>query len=295
MFETFIWKNAGRLSSSFRWISDNLVENGGYGFPTHGRVTPMGEWVGMSMNAGDNGGQMGFSSDVAQNKRRRCNTGAGTQASFASFSLDDKLLHMFSKLENLEQSNKSIESVAQGLNITKEQVENVTKRTDYHEQCLKVLVFKSIDLEARSRRNNLLFHGLAESPNENCYNVLQEFLWNEMGLDIDDFYIERIHRLGSLRRAKARSQTPRRPIIVAFGQYSNTETILQTAYMLRGSTFSVSRDFPKEIVNVRRSLLPQYKEQKQIRGNRVSMEYPAKIIVNSKVIADGFPDWYQLI
>ena len=124
-----------------------------------------------------------------------------------------------------------------------------------------MLAYKLIDLEARSRRNNLLFHGLVESPNENVYEKLGEFLWTEMGLDIDDFYIERIHRLGSLRRARAISQTPRRPIIVAFGQYRNTNTILETAYMLRGSDFSVSRDLPKEILNARKNLMPQYKQQ----------------------------------
>ena len=114
-----------------------------------------------------------------------------------------------------------------------------------------------------------------------------------MGLDIDDFYVERIHRLGSLRRARAISQTPRRPIIVAFGQYRNTNTILETAYMLRGSDFSVSRDLPKEILNARKNLMPKYKQQKQNRGNKVTLEYPAKLIVNGQVIADGFPDWHR--
>ena len=277
------------------------------GHPLNGGFGPamqMGEWVGMAMNAGENGGPMDYSNEVAQNKRRRCNTGTGTQASFASLSIDDKLLHMNdklfrmdSKLENVEQSNKSIETIVQGLSTglstTNEQVETVRRRTDYHEQCLKSLAYKSIDLEARSRRNNLLFHGLAESPNEDVYHKLSDFMWTEMCLDIEDFHVERIHRLGSLRRARAMSQTLRRPIIVAFGKYHNTETILETAYMLRGSEFSVSRDLPKEISNARRRLMPQYKQQKQIRGNKVTIEYPAKLVVNGRVIADCFPDWYR--
>ena len=99
--------------------------------------------------------------------------------------------------------------------------------------------------------------------------------------------------MGSLRRARAVSQTLHRPIIVAFGQYRNTNTILETAYMLRGSDFSVSLDLPKEILNARKNLMPQYKQQQQIRGNKVTLEYPAKLIVNGQVIADGFPDWHR--
>ena len=195
---------------------------------------------------------------------------------------------MLTKLENLEKSNKSIESIAQGLNQTNETVENVTRRTDYHEQCL-VLAYKSIDLEARSRRNNSLFHGLVESPYENVYEKLGEFLWTEMGLDIDDFYVERIHRLGSLSRARAVSQTPRRPTIVAFGQYRNTNTILETAYMLMGSDFSVSRDLPKEILNARKNLMPQYKQQKQIRGNEVTLDHVKSFITSELGLCDNLP------
>ncbi|MCG8045177.1 MAG: hypothetical protein JAY66_05770 [Candidatus Thiodiazotropha taylori] len=230
---------------------------------------------------------------TVQNKKRRCST--GTQRAFASLSVDDKLLHMFEKLENLEQSNRSIENIAQGVSVTKQQIEQVQMRTDYHEQCLKVLAYKSIDIEARSRRNNLIFHGLAESANEDCYELLKDFLWNEMCLDIDDYYIDRIHRLGSLYRAKQRSPDPRRPIIVAFGMYKYTQTILEAAYMLRGTKYSVSRDFPQEIVKARKNLMPLYKQQRLIRGNKVSLEYPAKVVVNGKTVADAFPDWYSVI
>ena len=193
---------------------------------------------------------------------------------------------MLTKLENLEKSNKSIESIAQGLNQTNETVENVTRRTDYHEQCLKVLAYKSIDLGARSRRNNLLFHGLVESPNENVHEKLGEFLWTEMGLDIDDFISREStgwdHFTGQGRLVV-------RPTIVAFGQYRNTNTILETAYMLRGSEFSVSRDLPKEILNARKNLMPQYKQQKQIRGNEVTLDHEKSFITSELGLCDNLP------
>ena len=79
---------------------------------------------------------------------------------------------------------------------------------------LKVLAYKSIDIEARSRRKNLVFHGLAESRSEDCYRVLRDFLWSEMSLDIEDLGIERLHRLGSLHNAKLKSDPQEGPLLL---------------------------------------------------------------------------------
>ena len=93
-----------------------------------------------------------------------------------------------------------------------------------------------------------MFHGLAENRNENCAALVRDFLWDEMGLDADDFYIERVHRLGSVQRARQRRDDPnqviRRPIIVSFYEQSNTETVMNSAYMLRGTNFLSREIFP---------------------------------------------------
>ena len=67
-----------------------------------------------------------------------------------------------------------------------------------HEQLLRLLAYTSIDSEARSRRRNLVFHGLAENRNEDCSLKQGEFLLDQNNIDIDDLYIERAHSLGSL-------------------------------------------------------------------------------------------------
>ena len=268
-----------------------------YAVHTQNTFGPLSEWVGVSMNADNEFGyqeQMDFI--ASQSKRRRCNTGTN---SFSALSLDDKLLHMYEKLNSLEQTNKSIESIANCVTQTSSKVDHMNMRVDNHEQFLKLLAYKSIDIEARSRRRNLLFHGLAENRNENCAALVRDFLWDEMGLDADDFYIERVHRLGSVQRARQRRDDPnqviRRPIIVSFYEQSNTETVMNSAYMLRGTKFSVTRDFPMEIVNARRNLMAQFIKEKQNRNNKVSIEYPARLTVNGRTVLDEFPDWYSVL
>lgn len=202
---------------------------------------------------------------------------------------------MLEKLNNLEQANRTLVNFSQSLSNVQSKVDSIDKRSSDHELFLRVLAYKSIDMEARSRRRNLLFHGLAEVKNERCCELIRNFMEDEMGIDADELYIERAHRLGSLFNARQKSQTPRRPIIVAFYDYASTETVLNASYSLKGSNFSVSRDYPKEIVSARQKLMPLFKSERQNRNNRVSIEFPARLVVNGKTVADQLPDWYPLL
>lgn len=129
---------------------------------------------------------------------------------------------------------------SQQVNFVQTKIDKVEQRTVNHDQFLKVLAYKSIDMEARSRRCNLVVHGLAESKNERLHEILRDFLWDEMGIDSDDLLINRFHRLGSLYKVKTRqnTDTPRRPVIIAFQDHRDIERILQAAYMLKGTRFS---------------------------------------------------------
>ena len=109
-------------------------------------------------------------------------------------------------------------------------------------------------------------------------------------MDIDDLDTERVHRLGNLHKAGLKSDTLKRPIIAAFYEYRHTEIVLNASYMLRKTSFSVSRDYPEELVSARQRLIPQFKMERQNRNNKVSTVYPAKLVVNGRVIADELPD-----
>ncbi|MCG8048927.1 MAG: hypothetical protein N0E48_25555, partial [Candidatus Thiodiazotropha endolucinida] len=105
----------------------------------------------------------------------------------------------------------------------------------------------------------------------------------------ESFAIDRAHRLG--RRNKTFS---RRPIIVAFRDYIDTERILSRAYMLRPTRFAIDRDYPIEINKARSLLWNRYKELKRA-GKKVSIQYPAKLVLEGKVIENALPDWYEIL
>ena len=92
-----------------------------------------------------------------------------------------------------------------------------------------------IDLEARSRRCNLVFHNIPEQYNETdeqCKEALFYFLGGQLDLSdeqIYDVYLQRVHRLGPKRGRKPR------PIIAGFRDYPCRQYVLDRAYRLRGT------------------------------------------------------------
>ena len=113
-------------------------------------------------------------------------------------------------------------------------VENVVR--SQHDR-LKLLEYRSIDLEARSRRKNLLFKGISEKRNENCFGEIRRVIRDELGIE-RDMYLERAHRLGRFDSRKTR------PIIVAFRDFCDTLYILDAAPTLRGTGYGCARTTP---------------------------------------------------
>lgn len=233
-------------------------------------------------------------------KRKRTNTGQSegdNRAIFMLSSSDDKLNIIFDELlcvrKVQEKMNNGMLSFQNSFHTMGEGLTQVIHATNKHTDMLKTLAYKSIDLEARSRRNNLIFWGLCENYHENCFALIRDFIKNQFDLDSDKMYLARAHRLGA-RKNNNRNQ--RRPIVVNFRDYCDTETIMSRAYMLKDTPFSVDYDLPKEISVARKAL---WSELKALKTNnpRVKCQiiYPAKLVVDGKVVRDEFPDWYTVM
>ena len=208
---------------------------------------------------------------------------------FKTLNTDDKLSALFTKFNSNTEFLSSIEDkVNQCLQISS--ITDYNKSSiDDHESRLLLLEYKSIDIEARSRRKNLLFNGFAEERDESCATKICAFL--RESLDINDaISVDRAHRLGRFRRGTDR------PIIVAFRDYQDTQLILSSANKLKGTHYSVNRDYPQEIVDARKSLWSEYKRIRQDHPNdKVTLAYPAKIVMNGSIMKDAFPHWGKIM
>lgn len=165
--------------------------------------------------------------------------------------------------------------------------------TNRQSEILKVLAYKQIDLEARSRRNNLVLWGCVERPSENCFQIIRELINTNLGLDADNMYLVRAHRLGPW---KSNIRVQKRPIIVNFRDYCDLELVLSKAYMFKNTQYSVDRDLPKEISEARKRLWPRFKSLKNANPSaKVRILYPAKLLCDRTVIQDEFPEWYSVL
>ena len=120
-----------------------------------------------------------------------------TKEEFIAMSGDEKLVALFEL--GLRASSMNARVTTAENNIS-----HINKQMSFNENRLKLLEYKSIDAEARSRRNNLIFRGVGESLNpdsEDCEEKIREILRNDLRLDYDPV-IQRAHRLGPINRRR---------------------------------------------------------------------------------------------
>ncbi|WAR09294.1 hypothetical protein MAR_019252, partial [Mya arenaria] len=159
-----------------------------------------------------------------------------------------------------------------------DKLNQVIKVANSQTDVMKTMAYKSLDLEARSRRNN--FRGFAENAGENCTSFIREFLHNRLSIDSGHIYIPRAHR----------------PIIVNFRDYGVIELVMANVRSHKGSPFSIDIDFPLEIQEARGRLWPRMKELKSdFPRSRVQIVYPEKLIHDGRVVGDELPEWNRFV
>lgn len=154
----------------------------------------------------------------------------------------------------------------------------------------KKLRYKQMDLEARSRRNNLVFYNIPESDGEDVPEKLRTFVKEKLSIN-QTVAIQRAHRLGRRTPPNAGKS---RPIIACFRDYPDVDMILSSANRLKGTRLGISRDYPEEIRRARGRLQADRRQARQD-GKRAVIAYPAKLIVDGEVVRNEFPDWSSIM
>ena len=182
--------------------------------------------------------------DRQTKKRKKFSSGSVDNDSFMNLPGDEKLVCLFDSLNRNYEKLTSIEmtqkqclndnrNVNKGLAETNKKVENLEKNVDMYTQKLKMLSYRSLDIESRSRRNNVIFWGISERLQyHDCKQLIHNFMRDQLfrydrDFDPKEMCIERAHRLGSLRNDSYRDKPdPKRPIIVRFRDYNDTELVV---------------------------------------------------------------------
>ena len=158
-------------------------------------------------------------SDDGTLKRRRVSTGGTAQdmgrtgRSYAhtaaldvsAMSDSEKLNFAVQKLCSIETLTLQLQRTTSDLSAKYEQIDQMgVQLSVFKERAIKAEL-RIIDLEARSRRNNLIFFNIAEPQDESddqCEEALFDFFYQRLHLtqtQLNQVVIQRAHRLGQYR------------------------------------------------------------------------------------------------
>ncbi|KAL4226407.1 hypothetical protein ACF0H5_014390 [Mactra antiquata] len=134
----------------------------------------------------------------------------------------------------------------------KGQVDEINNKLSAHDKQILALSYKMIDLEVKSRKNNVIIYGFEEGR-DNVYEDVNQFFTRWLKINTDDLCIESAERLGSVRRGRNYNTQSKRSILVTFRYTRMIDTIMRNARNLAGTRYAVDRDYPIEVRTDERS------------------------------------------
>ena len=154
-------------------------------------------------------------------------------------------------VESLDRKQREIDSLLS-------QMKKLESEQSKTEEDLKAQV---LDIQCRSMRDNLIFYRIPEQKDEtddDCARKMLSFIEEHLEKEnaSRDIKLHRAHRMGKFNNSKVR------PIVAKFAFYPDREKVRKSAGKL-DTNFGISQQFPKEIMETRRKLVPVMKDARQ--------------------------------
>lgn len=143
-----------------------------------------------------------------------------------------------------------VKKYEQQQNEMREKLDTLESTITEKETIIAKLEDRIQDLEQYSRRNSLRVFGIPEAPREDAQAVVVNMFKKSMGVTLNNFSLDRVHRIGKPSQGKIR------PIIVKFTNYNDRATVFQKKKLLKGSKMTVFEDLTKsnmELLNAAKS------------------------------------------
>ena len=177
--------------------------------------------------------------------------------------LKQSLEYAHSEIQDLKQENKNLQEEVEKISVAHTNTVDTLTR---HEKTM-------IDIQARSMRDNLIFSGIPETEGENTEDILSEFIRKELGYG-EQISFERVHRIGPRH---GQNGPKHRPIVAKFSHFKTKEEVRKKGPNLRGKPFGINEQFPQEIVNRRKELMPMLRKAKR-EGHKATISVDRLII-----------------
>jgi len=192
---------------------------------------------------------------------------------------NDQLVNLSRQIGQLQQQVGDLKTSSNFLTEETTELKGmITKNTysiDRENKSIDEIKAKTVDLEDRSRRQNLVLYNIPEEPigskeRENCDpKVINELRTCTININEDPYMVlDRAHRLPP-GRPKAGATKPR-PIIVKFTYYRDKERVLSERKKLSGSALAMSEDYSKTTLEMHRELVQHAKKAKEALPDQIT-------------------------
>ena len=165
-----------------------------------------------------------------------------------------------------EKNHEKFVEVDRKLDIVKHEIKSSKEYYLNDHEAIKHHSEKIIDLEDRSRRNNLRIDGIKECAGESAEQTEEKVrLMLRQNLNIETkIEIDRAHRVGKPKNNKPRT------IVMRCNVFKEKEMIKRSANRLRGTGIYINDDFSNETMRKREELFPVLKQMRnQGKGARI--------------------------
>ena len=198
--------------------------------------------------------------------------------------LTKKLSSIENKIDGLTESvNFACDSAKEAVERSKDvetkvvKLENENARLKRDFSALKSRVDQ---IDSQSRRDNLIFTGIKEVEREkwsDCEKSVRDIITNVLKMENgNDIHFERVHRNGIKSPGRTRN------IIAKFSRYKDREAVWQNRKKLSKSGYTLLEDFPNEVQNERKLLIPILKVAKTMNSVKSAYLKVDKLFINEK-------------
>lgn len=174
--------------------------------------------------------------------------------------------NMATNSENTTKLGEQVDNVELAMGLAQDKIVHLEKENGK-------LKDNMLDLQSRSMRDNLVWGGIDDDPNETPQQTeakVRQFMCDVLRMEkprVDEITFERVHRTGYISVAY-----PKRKIISKFTRFPDKEEVRKLKSRLEGTHYFVHEQFPPEIVAQRRKLIPRLKAAKS-EGKRAWISY----------------------
>lgn len=172
------------------------------------------------------------------------------------------------KKEVIDTLNTNMKKIEEDVTTLKQENENLKEKLEKQDQRIRAL-------EKEINNNQLVIHGLEEleTPECNLEKTLTNFFQKIMKINFEEGSIEKATRLGPKKEGN-------RPIKVTIKSVKTKDLVMANRKQLKGSAIYISENYPKEVLETRKKLVPELKKLRN-EGKTAYINYD-KLVVKDK-------------